>query len=92
MNSLWSETMKKIKYIHVNEYVAEVEVNLIESEPTDQWGPYLSLDDAYRLDDVKQLLQKGSLAEASRQAKIIMLTPIASTLRRLAGRYTSLAE
>ena len=71
--------MKKIKYIHVNEYVAEVEVDLIEAEPTDQWGPYLSLDDAYRLDDVKHLLQKGSISEASKQAKIFLLTPVASS-------------
>lgn len=39
--------MKKTKYLHVGEYVAEVDVDLIDSEPTDDWGPYLSLEDVY---------------------------------------------
>jgi len=71
--------MKKTKYLHVGEYVAEVDVELIESEPTDHWGPYLSLEDAYLLDDVKELLKSGDVIAASTKARIFTLTPIAST-------------
>jgi len=42
---------KKTKYIHEGRYVAEVEVELIEGEGG--WSPYLSVDDAYRLDDFR---------------------------------------
>ena len=45
--------MKKrhqIKYIHEGEYVAEVDIELMDAE--DEWAPYLSLQDAYKLDDV----------------------------------------
>ena len=71
--------MKKVKYLHVGEYVAEVDVDLIESAPTDDWGPYLSLEDAYLLDDVKELLKSGDIANASRKARVFTLTPVATT-------------
>lgn len=70
--------MKKTKYIHVGEYVAEVDVDLIESEPTDGWGPYLLLEDAYLLDDVRALLKSGDVSQAARKARIFTLTPVAT--------------
>ena len=70
--------MKKTKYLHVGEYVAEVDVDLIESEPTDDWGPYLSVQDALRLDDIKELLKQGNVVEASKKAKVFTLTPVAT--------------
>lgn len=70
--------MKKTKYLHVDEYVAAVDVELIESEPTDDWGPYLSLEDAYLLDDLRDLLKRGELAEASKKARVFTLTPVAT--------------
>ena len=70
--------MKKIKYLHIDGFVAEVEVDLIESEPTDAWGPYLSKDDALLLDDVKQLIKRGDLTEAAKKANIYTLTPVAT--------------
>ena len=69
--------MKKIKYLHIDGYVAEIEVEVIESEPTDEWGPYLSIDDALLLDDVKRLIQKGDIAQAAKKANIYTLTPVA---------------
>ncbi len=65
---------KKTKYIHAGRYVAEVEVNLIESD--DEWAPYLSIEDATRLDDVREALQKEDMESASRYGGIYKLEPI----------------
>jgi len=40
------------------------------------WSPYLSLDDAYKLDDVRQALRDGDLNRASLLAKVFKLTPV----------------
>ena len=50
---------KRTKLIHEGKYVAEVDVGLLE-EP-EEWAPHLSLEDAYRLDDVRQALRRGDL-------------------------------
>jgi hypothetical protein len=63
------------KLIHEGEYIAEVEVELIDSE--DGWSPYLSLDDARKLDRVRQSLRKGDLKDASKFSRIFILTPLA---------------
>ena len=43
---------KRTKIVHEGSYVAEVDVELLEDP--DGWSPYLSLEDAYRLDDVRE--------------------------------------
>ena len=65
---------KHTKYIHEGEYVAQVEVELIDSD--DRWSPYLSLDDAYKLDDIRQALKNGDLAQATKMAPVFTLTPV----------------
>lgn len=65
---------KKTKYVHEGQYVAEVEVSLIEDE-TD-WSPYLSVEDAYKLDDVKGALRQGDLDKAARYGRIYELRPV----------------
>lgn len=67
---------KKTKYIHEGQYVAEVDVELIEGD--DGWSPYLSLDDAYRLDDVKEAMRQGNLEAASKYGRIFELRPVAN--------------
>jgi hypothetical protein len=62
------------KLVHEQEYVAEVDVELIYSD--DGWSPYLSVEDAYKLDDVREALRQGNLETASRLAKVYTLTPI----------------
>jgi len=47
--------------------VAEVEVNLVAAEGG--WAPYLSLDDAYKLDDVRDALRTGDVKRASQLAR-----------------------
>lgn len=63
------------KLVQEGGYVAEVQLDLIESD--EGWSPYLSLDDAYKLDDVREALRSGDLRRAARQARIYKLTPIA---------------
>jgi len=41
------------------------------------WSPYLSLDDALKLDDVRNALRRGDLQTASRLAHVFTLTPLA---------------
>lgn len=66
---------KQIKYIHEYKYVAEVDVELIDAD--DEWSPYLSLQDAYKLDDVREALRRGDLEAASKKARVFTLQPIA---------------
>ena len=66
---------KRTKLVHEGHYVAEVEVELLE-EPQG-WSPYLSLEDAYRLDDVRDALRRGDLETATKYSRVFSLTPIA---------------
>jgi len=63
------------KLVHEGDYVAEIDVELIYTD--EGWSPYLSLDDAQKLDDVREALRKGDLKTASRQARVYSLTRIA---------------
>lgn len=63
------------KLVHEGEYVAEVDVTLVEEDSG--WSPCLSLDDAYKLDDVRDALRRGDLRSACRHARIFTLTPVA---------------
>lgn len=64
------------KLIRGGGYVAEVDVELIYTE--DDWAPYLSLDDAYKLDDVREALRQGDLETATRLARIYKLQPVSA--------------
>lgn len=67
---------KKSKYVHEGQYVAEVEVALMEDGTG--WSPYISVEDAYKLDDVREALRQGDLAVAARYGQIYELRPIAN--------------
>ena len=67
-------TRRQKKFLHEGDYVAEVEVELVETDAG--WSPYLSLDDAYRLDDVREALRRGDVRAASRLARVYTLTPV----------------
>ena len=68
-------TRRYTKLVHEGGYVAEVDVELLYSE--EGWSPYLSLDDAYKLDDVREALRQGDMKSAARLAKVYTLTPVA---------------
>jgi hypothetical protein len=67
-------TRTKKKLVHEGDYVAEVEVQLIEADKG--WSPYLSLEDAERLDDVREALRRGDVIEASKMARVFHLIPV----------------
>jgi hypothetical protein len=56
-------------------FPAEVRVEIVEEEGG--WAPYLSLEDAYRLDDVRHALRVGDVDGAFRlAARVYRLTPV----------------
>jgi hypothetical protein len=68
-------TKATTRLIREGDFVAEVDVHLIEADGG--WAPYLSLDDAYRLDDVREALRSGDLRRASQLAsRVYKLTPV----------------
>jgi len=68
-------TRQVTKLVHEGKYVAEVDVELTYSDIG--WSPCLSLDDAYRLDDVRAALRRGDIKRASDLARVFELKPVA---------------
>jgi len=68
-------TRRQTKLVHEGQFVAQVEVDLIETDSG--WSPYLSLEDTYKLDDVREALRRGDIHSASRKAQVFVLTPVA---------------
>lgn len=66
------------KLVEEGGYVAKVPVTLIyESDDPTNWGPYLSADDALKLDDVRQALRRGDVKEAARHGEVFELRKVA---------------
>jgi hypothetical protein len=62
------------KLIHEGHYAAEVEVQLIDS--AEGWSPYLSLQDAEKLDEVRRALREADIKRATQLARVFELTPV----------------
>lgn len=62
------------KMVYEGQFAAEVDVKLIETD--EGWSPYLSLEDAYKLDDVRDALRRGDLEAATRLARVFKLMPV----------------
>ncbi len=67
---------KQSKLVQEGQYVAEVDIELIYTD--EGWSPYLSLDDALKLDDVREALRQGNIAAAAQLARVFKLTPVAA--------------
>lgn len=65
-----------IKLVQQGNYAAEVDVELIYT--SDEWSPYLSLNDAEKLDAVRVALRRGDLEGASALARVFELVPVAA--------------
>ena len=65
---------KHTKLVREKEYVAEVVVNLIES--SDSWAPYLSVEDARKLDEARLALRRGDTAAALKYGRVYRLAPV----------------
>ena len=62
------------KLIHVGDYAAEVTIEMIYTD--DDWSPYLSLEDATKLDDVREALQRKDFKTAQELARVYSLAPL----------------
>lgn len=69
-------TRKRTKLVQAGRYIAEVDVELTEDETG--WSPYLTPEEAYKLDDVRDALRRGDLRAASNLARVYELRPVAS--------------
>jgi len=68
------QTRRRTKLVQEGAYVAEVDVELIEADKG--WSPYLALEDAYKLDDVRDALRRGDIRAAARLGRVFTLTPV----------------
>lgn len=68
------KTRRRTKLIHEGKYIAEVEVELLETDH--EWSPYLSIEDAYKLDDVREALRRGDVKTATQHGRVFTLTPV----------------
>ena len=62
------------KLVHEGDYVAEVDIEILDTE--EGWSPYISLEDAQKLDDVREFLKIGNLQRAARLARVFHLIPV----------------
>ncbi|OQX61110.1 MAG: hypothetical protein B5M51_08725 [Anaerolinea sp. 4484_236] len=69
-------TNKKVKkLIQVGKYIAEVNVTMIYTD--DDWSPYLSVEDALLLDEVRESLRRKDFLNAQKKSQVYTLTPLA---------------
>ena len=64
---------RHIKFVREGSYAAEVDVELIEDD--NGWSPYLSVEDAKKLDEVREALRRGDLKSAAKLGRVFRLTP-----------------
>lgn len=67
---------RRMKLVREGPYVAEVDVQLIEDDTG--WSPYLSPEDAYRLDDVRDALRRHDIKAAANLARVFELRRVAA--------------
>jgi hypothetical protein len=67
-----------VELIREGKYAAEVPVELIDEGGEGGWSPYLSLDDARKLDAVRAALRRGDIAAAAKFGRVFELTPISA--------------
>ena len=68
-------TRKTVKLIHQGRYAAEIPVELIEDDTG--WSPYLSIEDATKLDAVRKALREGDISIAAKYGRVFELVPVA---------------
>ncbi|HUB85285.1 MAG TPA: hypothetical protein VL971_06290 [Rhizomicrobium sp.] len=65
---------KSVKLVREGKFAAEVSVELIEENGG--WSPYLSMEDASKLDRVRKFLRDGDVTAAARYGRVFELTPV----------------
>ena len=71
-----TKSKKQIKSVREGNYLAEIEVELIVTD--ESWSPYLSPEDAAKLDTVRDALKNKDIKKASQMAKVYFLKPVTS--------------
>ena len=66
---------QQIKFLHEGNYVAQVEIELIDSNTG--WSPTMSLETAYVLDDIRLALRQGDIKTAAKYATVFEMKQIA---------------
>jgi hypothetical protein len=64
-----------MKFIHEGKYAVEVPLDLIDDD--EGWGPYVSPQEAKKLDDARLALRAGDLPRAAKFGKVFELRLIA---------------
>jgi hypothetical protein len=67
---------RQTKLVREGEYVAEAEIELIDTGGG--WLPYVSLEDAQKLDAVREALRRGDFTAAGELSHVFHLTPVIS--------------
>ena len=67
---------RQTRLVHEGQYVAEVDVEIEFTDSEEGWSPYLSLEDAQKLDEVRESLRRGDLKRAGQLSRIFKLTPV----------------
>jgi hypothetical protein len=67
-------TQKRTKLVREGRCLAEVDVELLIN--ADEWSPYLSVADAYTLDDVWPALKAGDTATAAQCGTLTRTPPL----------------
>ncbi len=65
---------KHTKLVHEGKFIAEVDIEIVDTN--DGWSPYLSLDDALKLDDVRNALKNGDIAYANKIARVYQISRV----------------
>jgi hypothetical protein len=68
-------TKVQTKLIRQGNYMAEIDITLTYTDS--DWSPYLSLEEAQKLDRLRQALQQNDLHRAGQLARIYQLMPVA---------------
>lgn len=71
------KTKTQTKIIRQGEYIAEIEITLTYTD--EDWSPYLSLEEAEKLDNLRLALQNKDFKTATQLARIYHLTPVTLT-------------
>jgi len=66
---------KQTKFLHEGNYVAQVEIELIDSN--NSWSPTMTLETAYLLDDIRLALRQDDIKTAAKYATVFEMKKIA---------------
>lgn len=64
------------RFVYAGKFVVEVTVELIPDD--NAWGPYLSVQDALKLERAQKTLEAGDLATAAQLGRVYELKPVAA--------------